>query len=55
MDVSQGSAVTRLRCGGRGTFSYHFVKNLQLSPLMKEFDSVTGYMLCGSINRLCLG
>jgi len=34
-NISQGSVVTRLRCGG--IFSYHFTANLSLSLTMKEF------------------
>jgi len=39
-DISQGSVVTPLRCGG--TFSYHFTENLLLSPLMKEVLKLVG-------------
>jgi len=34
-DISQGSVVTQLRCGG--IFKYEFVANLPLSLPVKEF------------------
>jgi len=34
-NISQGSVRTRLKCGG--IFNYRFIRNLLLSPLVKEF------------------
>jgi len=36
INISQGNAVMRLRCGG--IFSYHFTANFSLSPTMKNFE-----------------
>jgi len=36
INISPGSVVTRLSCGG--IFSYHFTANLSLSPTMKSFE-----------------
>ena len=39
IDISQGSAATRLRCGG--IISEHFVANLRVNLSAKEFENLS--------------
>jgi len=50
INISQGSVVTRLRCGG--TFYYRFSRNLSRSPSVKNFENQLSFGKVRDKNRV---